>query len=75
MQSAHNAEKFITAGKTDSFESLAKFTADKEQTRTAKEAAYARVIICSKTNPERELQNGKRQRNRQQNKTRLREKE
>ena len=31
MQSADNAEKFITTRKIDSFESLAKFTADKEQ--------------------------------------------
>ena len=30
-QSADNAEKFITTRKIDSFESLAKFTADKEQ--------------------------------------------
>ena len=31
LQSADNAEKFITTRKIDSFESLAKFTADKEQ--------------------------------------------
>ena len=31
MQSADNAELFITTRKIDSFESLAKFTADKEQ--------------------------------------------
>lgn len=31
LQSADNAEKFITARKIDSFESLEKFTADKEQ--------------------------------------------
>ena len=31
LQSANNAEKFITTRKIDSFESLAKFTADKEQ--------------------------------------------
>ena len=31
LQSAGNAEKFITTRKIDSFESLAKFTADKEQ--------------------------------------------
>ncbi len=31
LQSADNAEKFITTRKTDSFESLAKFTAHKEQ--------------------------------------------
>ena len=31
LQSAENAEKFITTRKIDSFESLAKFTADKEQ--------------------------------------------
>ena len=31
MQSANNAEKFITTRKIDSFESLAKFTADREQ--------------------------------------------
>ena len=30
-QSADNAEKFITTRKIDSFESLAKFTADREQ--------------------------------------------
>ena len=31
LQSADNAEKFITTRKIDSFESLAKFTADKER--------------------------------------------
>ena len=31
LQSADNAEKFITTRKIDSFESLAKFTADTEQ--------------------------------------------
>ena len=31
LQSANNAEKFITTRKIDSFESLAKFTADREQ--------------------------------------------
>ena len=31
LQSADNAEKFITTRKIDSFESLANFTADKEQ--------------------------------------------
>ena len=31
LQSADNAEKFITTRKIDSFESLAKFTADREQ--------------------------------------------
>ena len=31
LQSADNAEKFVTTRKIDSFESLAKFTADKEQ--------------------------------------------
>ena len=31
LQSADNAEKFITTMRIDSFESLAKFTADKEQ--------------------------------------------
>jgi len=31
LQSADNAEKFITTRKIDSFESLAKFTVDKEQ--------------------------------------------
>ena len=31
LQSADNAEKFITTRKIDSFESLAKFTTDKEQ--------------------------------------------
>jgi len=31
LQSANNAEKFITTRKLDSFESLARFTADREQ--------------------------------------------
>ena len=75
LQSANNAEKFITTRKIDSFESLAKFTADREQTKTATELAYAEVISYNKKNLERELQNESRQHNRQQNRTKRREEE
>ena len=54
VQSADNAEKFITARKIDSFESLADFTADKEQSKTATELVYAEVISYNKKNLERE---------------------
>ena len=40
LQSADNAEKFITTRKIDSFESLAKFTADKEQRYQQLETAH-----------------------------------
>lgn len=70
LQSADNAEKFITTRKVDSFESLAKFTEDreqkyqqletvhlsKEQTKTATELAYAEIISYNKKNLARELQ-------------------
>ena len=47
----------------------------KEQTKTATELAYAEVITYNKKNLERELQNEGRQHNRQQDKTKGREKE
>ena len=75
LQSADNAEKFITTRKIDSFESLTKFTADRERTRTATELAYAEVISYNRENLERELQNESRQRNRQQSRTKRREEE
>ena len=40
LQSADNAEKFITTRKIDSFESLAKFTADREQKYSQLETAH-----------------------------------
>ena len=40
LQSADNAEKFITTRKIDSFESLAKFTADREQKYQQLETVY-----------------------------------
>ena len=40
LQSADNAEKFITTRKIDSFESLAKFTADREQKYGQLETAH-----------------------------------
>ena len=40
LQSADNAEKFITTRKIDSFESLAKFTTDKEQRYQQLETAH-----------------------------------
>ncbi len=69
LQSADNAEKFITTRKIDNFESLVKFTADKEQTKTATELAYAEVISYNRKNLARELQNESRQHNRQQSRT------
>ncbi len=39
LQSADNAEKFIATRKIDSFESLSKFTADKEQLSSTKHFA------------------------------------
>ena len=47
----------------------------KEQTKTATELAYAKVISYNKKNLERELKNESRQYNRQQNKTKRREEE
>ncbi len=40
LQSADNAEKFITTRKIDSFESLAKFTADREQKNSQLETVH-----------------------------------
>ena len=75
LQSADNAEKFITTRKIDSFESLAQFTADREQTKTATELAYAEVISYNRKNLARELQNESRQYNRQQDRPKRREEE
>ncbi len=47
----------------------------REQTKTATELAYAKVIGYNKKNLERELQNESRQQNRQQSRTKRREKE
>ena len=47
----------------------------KEQTKTATELAYAVVISYNRKNPERVLQNESRQHNRQQSRTKRREKE
>ena len=47
----------------------------REQTKTATELAYAKVISYNRKNLERELQNESRQHNRQQNKTKRREEE
>ena len=75
LQSADNAEKFITARKIDSFESLAKFTEDREQSKTDTELAYAEVISYNRKNLEREFQNESRQHSKQQSKTKRREEE
>ncbi len=45
----------------------------REQTRTATELEYAKVISYNKKNLERELQNESRQHNKQQNRTKRRE--
>jgi hypothetical protein len=47
----------------------------KEQTKTATELAYAEVISYNRKNFERELQNRRRQHNRQQSRTKRREEE
>ena len=109
LQSADNAEKFITTRKIDSFESLAKYlemcerlqnlmeqgekitskqwkaeiqslqseyaSISKEKSKTATELAYAEVISYDKKNLERELQNERRQHNRQQGRVKRREEE